>query len=89
MTPAPSFISTICRRTRTWSHLIETSYEGLNQMRVRLDIELTDEEVARLQRKAILHGYSRENPRKAWTDKEKKEAARYGIEALVRDYLRE
>lgn len=59
-------------------------------MRVRLDIELTlEREVNKLTRLAILHHYTREEPRKKWTKKEMKEVVRYGIEALVRDYLRE
>ena len=41
----------------------------------RLMIEVTDEDIDRLQSQALMHGFLREEPRKRWTDKEKQRKA--------------
>ena len=50
---------------------------------VRVYLEL-EESLDYLVQKAILAGFMRENPRKAWTEAEKKEAAKYYLQALVK-----
>jgi hypothetical protein len=51
------------------------------KLRITLDVDA--HELDRLAGLAYGYGWSREEPRKSWTDKERKEAARYAIEALV------
>lgn len=50
---------------------------------VRLIVEL-EEELEYLVGQAIIAGYARVEPRKAWTDAERKEAARYYLQSLVK-----
>jgi len=52
-------------------------------MKVAVTLELDPEEVAGLTHYAILKGYLRENPRKANTEKMRKEAVRYALEAFA------
>jgi len=51
--------------------------------RLRLDMPFTDEQVEELVRLAIMHGYTRVEPRRRWTDRERREAARYAMERAV------
>jgi hypothetical protein len=51
------------------------------KLRITLDVDA--HELDRLASLAYGYGWSREEPRKSWTDRERKEAARYAIEALV------
>jgi hypothetical protein len=51
--------------------------------RLRITLDVDARELDRLVSLAYGYGWSREEPRKSWTDRERKEAARYAIEALV------
>jgi hypothetical protein len=51
--------------------------------KLRITLEVDAHELDRLASLAYGYGWSREEPRKSWTDRERKEAARYAIEALV------
>jgi hypothetical protein len=51
---------------------------------MKLMIELTDLEFDQLWNRAAIY-FLRENPRKAWTLNEKKEAVRYYIKSLISD----
>ena len=52
-------------------------------MKVRLDLDLTDAQVNDLMRTAIMVGFARVEPKKAWRVSEKKEAIRLAIETLI------
>lgn len=52
-------------------------------MKVRAEIDFSPSELDRIAFEASRFGWMRENPRKPWTDKERKEAARYAIERIV------
>lgn len=52
-------------------------------MKIRLDLEVDEPQVQKLIQTAYLTGWSREEPRKRWTEKEKKEAARYGLQSII------
>ncbi len=51
-------------------------------MTVRLMLEL-EEPLEELVGLAIKHGFMREEPKRAWTDAERKEAVRYYIKRLI------
>jgi hypothetical protein len=53
----------------------------MTKLRITLDVDA--HELDRLASLAYGYGWLREEPRKSWTDRERKEAARYAIEALV------
>ncbi len=46
-------------------------------MIVRIDMNITPDEMAHLETTAALLGYLRTEPRKVWTDKERKEMVRW------------
>jgi len=50
---------------------------------VRVHFDFTDAELDLIQRFAVIHGYLRETPDKAWTVREKREVARYWITRIV------
>ncbi len=54
---------------------------------VRVTLEVTVRQLDKLTQVASQHGWMREEPRKRWTVSEQKEAARYAVEALVREVL--
>lgn len=59
--------------------------EGVTPISVNL--ELNDSEMKILVRKAVIGNFYREDPRKRWSDKERKDAARFAIRNLVNEYL--
>lgn len=57
-------------------------------MKVRIDLEITDDERDKLCRLALIHGRMlRENPRKRMTEAEYKERVRFGVMWLVQQFL--
>jgi hypothetical protein len=52
-------------------------------MKLRITLDVDAHELDRLVSLAYSYGWSRFSPHKSWTDRERKEAARYTIEALV------
>jgi hypothetical protein len=52
-------------------------------MKLRVDIEIDDNDVQKFIQLAYRSGWLREDPRRAWSVTEHKEAVRYGIEHLV------
>lgn len=52
-------------------------------MKLRITLEVDAHELDRLVSLAYDYSWSREEPHKSWTDRERKEAARYAIEAIV------
>jgi hypothetical protein len=50
---------------------------------MRIQVEVTNAELDRLVGYAIIHGFVRVEPRKRWTDRERREAARYAMEKLI------
>jgi hypothetical protein len=59
----------------------------MDYLSVRLDFQLSNAEALKLAGVAYSYGYMREEPRKPWSSKELKEAARYAAEAMVRERL--
>jgi hypothetical protein len=57
-------------------------------MKIRIEIELTDERLWALITASAIYGYRREEPRRRWSLKERGEAARYGAEAIIEAYLK-
>lgn len=59
-------------------------------MILRIDHVLnTQDELERLVSYAIRHGYQRTDPRKGWTQDERKDAARYAAEHMLKQYTGE
>jgi hypothetical protein len=50
---------------------------------VKLLIDVEEKWIEGLVRYAIIHGWSREEPKKVWKIKDQKEALKYAIETLV------
>lgn len=46
-------------------------------MKIRIEVDLSEVQVNRLIRRAILYGFKKLNERNQWTDKDKREAVRY------------
>lgn len=57
-------------------------------MKVRVDLELTEDELRALAGRAYGLGWMREEPRKRWTPSEYKEAARIVVSNLVSEELK-
>jgi hypothetical protein len=55
--------------------------------RLRITLDVDANELDRLADLACSYGWSRFAPHRSWTDKERKEAARYAIEALVSERI--
>lgn len=53
-------------------------------MTVKLMIEIEETEVIRLSRRAVVRGFLREEPRKAWTEKEYRQSLRFLIGKLLK-----
>jgi hypothetical protein len=52
-------------------------------MRLRIDFDIPDGEVDSFVHRAVMSGFKREEPRKAWTQAERKEATRWAIARIV------
>jgi hypothetical protein len=50
---------------------------------MQLRIDITEAELKALEHEAVMNGFKREEPRKAWTDKERKEAARWYLGRVI------
>ena len=57
----------------------------MNSVSIRVDFVFNEKQLDRLVGLAQTYGYLRENPRKAWTQREYKEAARLAIDCAVND----
>lgn len=58
-------------------------------MNIRLDITLTETEQWYLISQAAMLGFMRSEPRKAWTNSERREAIRWVMEKYLREVLAE
>lgn len=57
-------------------------------MKVAVKLDIPDNcDVEKLVTLAVRKGYQRIEPRKAWSDKERKEAIRYAVVAIVNMHL--
>lgn len=53
---------------------------------MKVVVELSDMQVEYWMRQAIILGYKKEEPRKAWTEQTKKDCIRYGINKTSEGY---
>lgn len=56
-------------------------------MKLRITLDVDAHELDRLVSLAYGYGWLREEPRKSWTDRERKEAARHAIEAIISERI--
>ena len=56
-------------------------------MKIRIDLEIPDAEIEKLVHLAIVYGYKRIDPQRAWRYLEKLEAARYGASRLIQQEM--
>lgn len=54
---------------------------------MRLQVDIDNERAKKLVSYAIVHGYKRDNERKAWTTKDTREAVAYGLNALLQVHM--
>lgn len=51
--------------------------------RLRVDLQVTDDQFDGLVQFALMHGFKREEPRKAWTNRERREAAVWAVRRTI------
>jgi hypothetical protein len=49
-------------------------------------VEVSEQQAEDMVRLAIIHGYNRIDPRKKWSDSERREAIRHGITTLLKQH---